>query len=95
MFEAVENPYRVPFNGSFRVKNTITEPQDDAPGKKQCRKRLEAAVDQLRDLQRILYARDRHAILLVFQAMDGTALGRLRRSARAAQAADDCDRGRA
>lgn len=70
MFEAVESPYRVPFNRSFRVKNTITEPQDDAPGKKQCRKRLEAAVDQLRDLQRILYARDRHAILLVFQAMD-------------------------
>jgi polyphosphate kinase 2 (PPK2 family) len=38
--------------------------------KKSCRKHLQDHVEQLSDLQRMLYASNRHALLLVFQAMD-------------------------
>ena len=70
MFEAVPSPYLVPYNGSFRVADAATEPPEDAPGKKRCKKQLEDSVEELHDLQRILYAHDHHAVLLVFQAMD-------------------------
>ncbi len=70
MFEAVSSPYLVPYDGSFRVRKAATAPPDDAPGKKRCKKRLAELNEELRDLQRILYAHDHHAILLVFQAMD-------------------------
>ncbi|MEM7350336.1 MAG: polyphosphate kinase 2 family protein [Acidobacteriota bacterium] len=70
MFEAISSPYLVPYDGSFRVAEAATEPPEDAPGKKRCKKELEDVVERLHDLQRILYAHDHHAILLVFQAMD-------------------------
>jgi PPK2 family polyphosphate:nucleotide phosphotransferase len=38
--------------------------------KKSYRKHLQEHVEQLSDLQRLLYASNRHALLLVFQAMD-------------------------
>ncbi len=70
MFEAVESPYRVPFDGSFQRRAMPTAPPEDAPGKKKARKRLDGLIEELDDLQRILYAHDRHAVLLIFQAMD-------------------------
>lgn len=71
MFEAVDSPYLVPFDGTFRVARAPTEPVNDHhPGKKECKERLEEATARLHDLQRSLYARDHHAVLLVFQAMD-------------------------
>jgi PPK2 family polyphosphate:nucleotide phosphotransferase len=70
MFEAVESPYLVPFDGSFRVADSPTEPPEGAPGKKACKEGLEELIDELRDLQRMLYAYDHNAVLLIFQAMD-------------------------
>jgi PPK2 family polyphosphate:nucleotide phosphotransferase len=70
MFQAVTNPYLVPFDDSFSIDNTSTKPPKDAPDKKQCKKQLEDLVEELSELQRILYAHDHHAILLIFQAMD-------------------------
>ncbi len=70
MFKAVESPYLVGSDGSFEVAAAPTAPPEGAPGKKECKKRLSALNDELRDLQRTLYARDHHAVLLVFQAMD-------------------------
>jgi PPK2 family polyphosphate:nucleotide phosphotransferase len=69
MFEAVSSPYRVPFDGSFDLSASPTE-EPDAPGKKAAKKQLEDRIDALDDLQRMLYAQDRNAVLLVFQAMD-------------------------
>ncbi|UCC57529.1 MAG: polyphosphate kinase 2 family protein [Gammaproteobacteria bacterium] len=43
---------------------------DDVPDKKSYKKKLEGLVDELDDLQRRLYAADKHSVLLVFQAMD-------------------------
>jgi PPK2 family polyphosphate:nucleotide phosphotransferase len=68
--EPTPSPYLVPFDGSFRVSDAPTVPPEDAPGKKACRKELDKARDELAELQRMLYAEDEHAVLLVFQAMD-------------------------
>ena len=67
---AAGSPYLVPFDGSFRVDRAATGPPDDAPGKDGNRARLAAATSELDDLQRRLYAENRHALLLIFQAMD-------------------------
>jgi PPK2 family polyphosphate:nucleotide phosphotransferase len=70
MFETADSPYRVPFDGSFRVAGAPTAPPDGTLGKKGAKKKLKASVRQIEDLQRMLYAQDRIAVLLVFQAMD-------------------------
>ncbi len=69
MFKAVDSSYLVPFDGSFKIKHAATQ-APKMPSEKTCKKRLKAAVKQLAELQRILYANDNHAVLLVFQAMD-------------------------
>ncbi len=68
MFEAPKSPYLVPYDGSFRVADASTAPQTGgSPHKgKHRRKRTE----NLNKLQRVLAAGDKHAVLLVFQAMD-------------------------
>ncbi|MCO5171824.1 MAG: polyphosphate kinase 2 family protein [Planctomycetes bacterium] len=65
-----ESPYRVGYDGAFKVKRAPTAPPKDAPGKKRAEQELDALVKQMRKLQDRLYASDDHAILLVFQAMD-------------------------
>lgn len=69
MFTAVTSPYLVKFNGNFSVTEAVTAP-DEAPTKKGYKKHLDDLVEELDDLQRRLYAQDRYALLLVFQAMD-------------------------
>lgn len=70
LFDPVASPYLVPFDESFRIADASTEPPKHAPDKKDNVKALEHAVEQLSKLQGRLYADDRHAVLLVFQAMD-------------------------
>ena len=70
MFEAVSSQYLVPFDRSFRVQEAPTTPPDDAPDKKENKKQLENLIEDLEDLQRMLYAQDKYALLLIFQAMD-------------------------
>lgn len=67
---AVTSPWLVPFDGSFRVADAATCPPAGAPGKKESKAQLAEAINQLDDLQRILFAHDYHSVLLVFQAMD-------------------------
>lgn len=64
------SPWLVPFDGSFRIAAARTAPPDDAPRKKDCETRLDKAVSRIAKLQSKLYADDRFAILLIFQAMD-------------------------
>jgi PPK2 family polyphosphate:nucleotide phosphotransferase len=70
MFEAVKSPYLVTLDGTLRCSEAPTRPPKGAPGKKESKKRLEALIDELDDLQRIFYADDRYSLLLVFQALD-------------------------
>jgi len=70
MFEAVASQYLVNYDGAFRVDHAATEPPKGSPGKKSCKQRLAELIDEIADLQRILYAHDKYAVLLIFQAMD-------------------------
>ena len=68
MFKAPESPYLVPFDGSFRVAKASTTPLTDSHDHKG--KHRKAAARELNQLQRVLAAGDKHAVLLVFQARD-------------------------
>lgn len=69
MMQAPTDAMMVPFDGSFRVSDYATVPGETL-GKKALQKSLKKRVGQIAKLQRKLYAHDRYAILLVFQAMD-------------------------
>ena len=68
MFDAPDSPYLVPFDGSFDVARASTTPQTD--GRPHKGKHRTNRTENLNKLQRVLAAGDRHAVLLVFQAMD-------------------------
>ncbi len=70
MHEAFPHVHLVPYDGSFRVGKVSTEPPHGVPKKDQARDELDAVVKDIADLQRILWANDRRALLLVFQALD-------------------------
>ncbi len=70
MFEAAPSDYLVPFDGSFRVVDSPTHPSIKQKWRPD--KRLAIAVKQLDDLQRVLYASNRHAVLIMFQGMDSS-----------------------
>ena len=68
MFEAPDSPYLVPYDGSFRVDKASTAPATESH--RHTGKHRKSARRDLNQLQRVLAAGDRHAVLLVFQAMD-------------------------
>ena len=68
MFEARLTTHRVPYDGSFRVADAPTAV--DNGSRNDNKQRLRRANNRLDEMQRVLMARDRHAVLLVFQAMD-------------------------
>ncbi len=68
MFEAPASPYLVPFDGTFRVSEAPTIPGTD--GSRHTGKNRKRNTRNLNRLQRVLAAGDKHAVLLVFQAMD-------------------------
>lgn len=59
----------VPFDGNFSLADFPTSVAD-IPPKKVLKKELKKLVEELHDLQRVLYADGRYAVLAVFQAMD-------------------------
>jgi PPK2 family polyphosphate:nucleotide phosphotransferase len=65
----IDSPWLVPFDAGFAVAQAPTRVAD-APDKKACKKELARLIGEMAELQRRLYAADRHAVLLVFQAMD-------------------------
>jgi polyphosphate kinase 2 (PPK2 family) len=68
IFKAPENEFLVPFDGTFDIGSAKSAPA--AKDKAASKRRLNAAVNKLDDLQQSLLAGDRHAVLLVFQGMD-------------------------
>jgi PPK2 family polyphosphate:nucleotide phosphotransferase len=67
---AITSPHLVPFDGVFSLRGVSTEPPDGAPKKKECEQLMEERVKEMQKLQAKLYADDRYAMLLIFQAMD-------------------------
>lgn len=69
MFTAHNHSFLVPFDNSFKLSDFPTS----IPSKfsdKELNKDLKRDQKELDDLQRLLYAQDKHSVLLVFQAMD-------------------------
>jgi len=66
----VKSPYLVPFNGQFSVADAPTKPPQDVASDKKLGKQLKHLTRKIAELQRALYADDRYALLLIFQAMD-------------------------
>ncbi len=63
-------PYRVDNGGKFRLKDFDSADSSGVKSKKAAEKELPRGLERLIDLQNKLYAQDKWAILLVFQAMD-------------------------
>jgi PPK2 family polyphosphate:nucleotide phosphotransferase len=55
--------------GTFKLKDHVTDLPSETI-KKELKKQLEADKEVISDLQEVLYASGKHAVLLVFQAMD-------------------------
>ncbi|MGH8592765.1 MAG: polyphosphate kinase 2 family protein [Gammaproteobacteria bacterium] len=70
MFKAIDSPYLVPFNRNFQYTDAPTKPPDGVKPKDELKTRLDKLTEELDRLQRVLYAQDRYALLLIFQAMD-------------------------
>ncbi len=68
----LSRPYRVTDGKRFRLKNS--DPRDTGPlhagDKPRAKEAMQAGIETLAMLQDMLYAQDRWAILLIFQAMD-------------------------
>jgi PPK2 family polyphosphate:nucleotide phosphotransferase len=69
---AFSSPYRIDDGGKFRLKDI--DPGDtgklDAEDKPRAKEALQTGIEALAELQDMLYAQDRWAVLLIFQAMD-------------------------
>jgi PPK2 family polyphosphate:nucleotide phosphotransferase len=69
-FRPAPSPYLVPFDGTFKIKRSPTEPPKDETDDDANVAALEKLVDKLGKLQARLFAEDRQSLLVVFQAMD-------------------------
>jgi PPK2 family polyphosphate:nucleotide phosphotransferase len=63
-------PYRVDNGKKFRLKDFDPDDTSGVKSRKQAEKVLPLGIERMVDLQAKLYAQDRWAILLIFQAMD-------------------------
>lgn len=70
MNHAAPSPYLVPFDGSFKAASAVTAAPENLLKKADAKRQLAEQIEQLDELQKRLYASGRHAVLLVFQAMD-------------------------
>ena len=71
-------PYRIDRGAKFRLKDVDPDDTGDSNPRtsRAPRKRSPTGVEALAELQDMLYAQDRWAVLLIFQAMDAAGQGR-------------------
>lgn len=62
--------FRVRANASVDLRRWPTEIEPFYPSRKQLKKALRERIEEMSELQSLLYASNRHALLLIFQAMD-------------------------
>ncbi len=66
----MSDPFRVKPGKKFRLKDRDPADTNGLESKKEGKERLAKGVKRMRELQERLYAQDRYALLLIFQAMD-------------------------
>lgn len=64
------NQFRVPEGEKLNLENHKTDFTGDYTGKEAAKKDLKDNIKKLKKLQRVLYADDKRALLIIFQAMD-------------------------
>jgi PPK2 family polyphosphate:nucleotide phosphotransferase len=69
-FVHVPHEFLVPFDGSFRIRKSITLPPKRRRDREENRQALDTAIGRMRKLQARLLASDTRALLVVFQALD-------------------------
>jgi PPK2 family polyphosphate:nucleotide phosphotransferase len=62
--------HRVPYDGRFRIRDFDADPPEGSGSEAKLEAELKESVARLDELQRKLFAAERHALLAVFQAMD-------------------------
>ncbi len=70
MLKALTSPYLVPFDGSFKYSDAPTTPPQKNTEKKANKKKLKKLINEMDELQNTLFADDKYALLLIFQAID-------------------------
>lgn len=71
MFKAAPHEFLVPFDGGCRVADQPTLPDKKALRAEDWEKRLDEVKEDLSSMQQRLFADQRYALLLIFQALDG------------------------
>lgn len=71
LYTWTDDPHLVPFDGSVGLADLSTQPGVRVPGS-EARDLLRGHVAAIAERQRMLYAHDTHALLLVFQGMDAS-----------------------
>ena len=66
----LEKTYRVESGKHFRLKDFDPADTGDCPSKEYAEKALQQGIQSTVELQNMLYAQDKWAVLLIFQAMD-------------------------
>ena len=67
----MSDKYAVPFDYSFRIADSLQSPEIEPDEDRDYFKdKLKKEVKKISDLQEMMYAHDKYALLLVFQAMD-------------------------
>jgi PPK2 family polyphosphate:nucleotide phosphotransferase len=62
--------YCVSNGKKFKLENYSTSPPDSSDEKKELKEQLSDDIKEIRKLQELFFAYDRHSILMLFQAMD-------------------------
>lgn len=70
LFDPFASPYLVPFDGSLQLSRLPTDAPKGGTDKSANEAALASAIEALQEAQKKLYADDRYALLLIFQAMD-------------------------
>ena len=70
MIKAIETPFLIKPGSNFKVKDAPTKPAESDLNKSLLKKELKQLRREIGKLQHQLFAEDKNALLLVFQAMD-------------------------
>ena len=70
MFAAEPHPFLVPFNGTFRTADALTAPDESTLNLENWKEILDKEKEAMGRWQHKLYADQRFAVLLIFQALD-------------------------
>jgi len=62
--------YRITKGSDFKLKDYFTIPPDDSEDKKVLKDQLQSDIEEISKLQALFFAHNRHALLMIFQAMD-------------------------